>query len=434
MVFTGDFFVIYCTGNYPLKGVLILMADLEKLKRDYAELVIRSGINIQKGQRLNITSSIECADFAKLCAEAAYDAGCREVMVRWNDDELTRMRYLRAEGDVFDSVDPWLVTRNNMLVDEGCAFLTIYAEDPESLNGVDPDRIKRDQISKGKALAYYREKMMSSSVPWSICSIPSKAWTRLVFPDLSEEEAEARMWKEILACCRVDGGDAIQNWQDHIDELQKHVEILNGYNFKTLKYKNAAGTDLTVDLPEGHYWAGGAEKSGTGIVFSPNLPTEEVFTLPKRDSMNGTIVSTKPLSHNGTVIDGIVFKVENGKIVEAHASKGEEILLDAITVDEGASYFGEVALVPYDSPISNSGVLFFNTLFDENASCHFAFGEAYPMIKGAEDMTKDELKAHGANTSMTHVDFMVGSEDLEITGITHDGEEIPVFVNGNFAF
>ena len=169
-------------------------------------------------------------------------------------------------------------------------------------------------------------------------------------------------------------------------------------------------------------------------MFSPNIPTEEVFTLPDRTSMNGTIVSTKPLSHNGTVIDGIVFRVENGKIVEARADRGEEILKDAIAVDEGASYFGEVALVPYSSPISESGVLFFNTLFDENASCHFAFGEAYPMIKGSEDMSRDELKARGANMSMTHVDFMVGSDDLEVTGITHDGEEIPVFVNGNFAF
>lgn len=410
------------------------MADLEKLKRDYAELVVKSGVNIQKGQRLQITSEIECADFARLCADAAYDAGCREVLFRWRDDELTRMKYLKAADEVFDSVDQWDVDRANALVDEGCAFITIYAEDPDSLNGVDPDRIRRSQISSGKALEHYRAKMMSSAVPWTVCSVPSKAWSSAVFPQLSEEEAIARMWEEILACCRVDGGDAVQNWQNHIDELKKHVDILNGYNFKTLRYRNSAGTDVTVDLPEGHFWEGGSEKSGTGVIFSPNLPTEEVFTLPDRNSMNGTIVSTKPLSHNGTVIEGIVFKVENGKIVEAHADKGEDILRDAITVDEGASYFGEVALVPHDSPISNSGVLFFNTLFDENASCHFAFGQAYPQIKGSENMTKEELEARGANTSMTHVDFMVGSEDLEITGITHDGREIPVFVNGNFAF
>ena len=410
------------------------MADLEMLKKDYAELVVRSGINIQKGQRLQITSEIECADFVRLCADAAYDAGCKEVLFRWRDDELTRMKYLKAADEVFDSIDQWDVDRMNSLADEGCAFLTIYAEDPESMKGVDPDRIRRAQITSGKALEHYRQKMMSSECSWCVCSVPSKAWSKLVFPELSEEEAVARMWEEIFACCRVDGGDAIRNWQDHIDELKKHVDILNGYNFKTLRYRNSAGTDVTVDLPEGHYWEGGSEKSGTGFIFSPNMPTEEVFTLPDRTSMNGTIVSTKPLSHNGTVIEGIVFKVENGKIVDAHADKGEDILKDAISVDEGASYFGEVALVPYDSPISNSGVLFLNTLFDENASCHFAFGEAYPMIKGSENMSRDELEAHGVNVSMTHVDFMVGSEDLEITGITHDGEEIAVFRNGNFAF
>lgn len=410
------------------------IANLEKLKRDYAELVVKSGVNIQKGQRALISSSIENYDFAKLCAEAAYDAGCREVLFQWSDDDLNRMKYLRAADEVFDSVDSWVVDRCNTLVDEGCAFISIFSEDPDGLNGVDPDRIRRAQVSSGKALEHYREMMMSSACPWTVCSVPSKAWSHAVFPELSEEEAEARMWEEILACCRIDGGDAIKNWDDHIEELKKHVDILNNYNFKTLKYKNSIGTNVTVDLPEGHYWAGGAEKCGNGLIFSPNFPTEEVFTLPEKYSMNGTIVSTKPLSHNGTVIEGIVFRVENGRIVEVHASKGEDILRDAISVDEGASYFGEVALVPYDSPISNSGVLFLNTLYDENAACHFAFGEAYPLVKGAENMTKDELKALGVNTSMTHVDFMVGSEDLEIIGITHDGREVPVFVNGNFAF
>ncbi len=407
---------------------------IEKLKRDYAELVVRKGINIQKGQRLSITCPVECADFARLCAEAAYDAGCREVLMRWNDDELTRMKYLKAADEVFDVCNPWVVDYLDTLSAEGAAFISIYAEDPDLLNGVDPDRIKRAQISSGKALEAYRARMTSSECPWCVCSVPSKAWAKAVFPDLNEEDAVAKLWDAILASVRVDGGDAIRNWNDHTEELRKHVDILNGYNFKTLRYKNSAGTDLTVDLPEGHYWSGGDEKAGTGVIFSPNMPTEEVFTLPHKDSMNGTVVATKPLSHNGTVIDGFSFRVENGKIVEVHAEKGEEILKDAISVDEGASYFGEVALVPYDSPISNSGVLFFNTLFDENASCHFAFGEAYPQIEGAENMSRDELRERGANASITHVDFMVGSPDLEITGITHDGEEVAIFRNGNFAF
>lgn len=410
------------------------MKCLDELKKDYAELVVRSGLNIQKGQRMLITCPVEGADFARLCAAAAYDAGCKEVILRWRDDELTRMKYLYAADEVFDSVNSWDVDLLDTLSAEGAGFLSIYAEDPESLAGVEPDRIRRAQVSSGKALADYRSRQMRNECPWCVCSIPTAAWAKAVFPDVSEAEAMEKLWKEILAACRVDGGDAVRNWKDHSDELQRHVEILNRYNFKTLRYKNSAGTDVTVDLPEGHFWAGGEEKSTAGILFSANIPTEEVFTLPKRDSINGKLAATKPLSHNGTLIEGFWFIVKDGKIVEVHADKGEEILKDAIAVDEGASYFGEVALVPYDSPISDSGILFLNTLFDENASCHFAFGEAYPNIYGSENMSEEELKALGVNFSMTHVDFMVGSRDLEITGITHEGEEVPVFVNGNFAF
>lgn len=410
------------------------MAELGQLKKDYARLVIRAGLNIQEGQRLSITCPVECADFARLCAAEAYDAGCREVLMRWRDDELMRMKYLRAADDVFDSVNAWEVDYLDTLSGEGAAFLTIDADDPAGLRGVDPERIKRAQISAGKALETYRARMMRSECPWCVCSVPSKAWAAAVFPELSEDEAVERLWKEILAACRVDGGDALENWKKHSDELQRHVEILNSYNFRTLRYRNSAGTDVTVELPEGHYWAGGEEKSGTGVIFSPNIPTEEVFTLPHRNGVNGMLVATKPLSHNGTVIEGFSFKVENGRITEVSAEKGSDVLRNAVAVDEGASYFGEVALVPYDSPISRSGVLFLNTLFDENASCHFAFGEAYPQIRGAEDMSEDELKEKGANFSMTHVDFMIGSDDLEIIGTTHDGEEIPVFINGNFAF
>lgn len=411
------------------------MADFEKLMKDYARLAVRSGVNIQEGQRLVIRCPVECADFARLCAAEAYEAGCREVLMHWSDDELGRMKFLHAADDVFDTVGSWEVDFFNTLSEEGAAFLTIFAEDPALLNGVDPDRIRRAQISTGKALETFRNRMMKSECAWSICSVPTKAWAKTVFPDLTEDEAVARLWEEILASCRVDGGDAIQNWQNHSDEIKKHVDLMNEYNFKTLKYKNSAGTDMTVELPEGHIWAGGDEKTTGGLVFSANMPTEEVFTLPHKNGINGTIVATKPLCLNGTVIEGLIFKAENGKIVEAHADAGEEILKDAISVDEGASFFGEVALVPYDSPISNSGVLFFNTLFDENASCHVAFGEAYPScLKGGENMSEEELAERGVNKSMMHEDFMIGSADLEITGITHDGKEVAVFRNGNFAF
>ncbi len=410
------------------------MKELSKLKQDYADLIIKMGLNIQKGQRLLITCPVEGADFARICAKSAYDAGCREVVMRWTDDTLSRYKYLYADGEIFDSVNQWEIDLLDIMSEEGAAYLAIYSEDPESLKGVEPDRIKRAQIAGGKAHEKFRLREMRNDFPWCVVSIPTLAWSKAVFPELDEDEAMMKLWGEILNACRVDGGDALANWKAHSDELQNHVRILNEYNFKYLRYKNSAGTDLTLELPEDHFWAGGEEKSSAGQLFSANIPTEEVFTLPKKDSMNGTIVATKPLSHNGTLIDGFSFKVENGKIVQVHAEKGEEILRDAISVDEGASYFGEVALVPYDSPISNSGILFFNTLFDENASCHFAFGEAYPCIKGSEEMSEDELKERGVNFSITHVDFMVGSSDLEITGTTHDGEEVPVFRNGNFVF
>ena len=411
------------------------MGKMEELKKDYARLLIRAGLNLQKGQRLAITCPVECADFARLCAAEAYAAGCREVIMRWVDDELTRLKYLHAEDDVFDTVNKWDADLPDILSEEGAAWLAVHAEDPDNLKGVDPDRIRRAQISRGKAMEKFREREMRSEFPWCVCSVPTAAWAKAVFPDLSPDEAVDRLWKEILDACRVDGGDAAANWQAHTRELHKHVEILNKYAFKELRYRNSAGTDVTVELPEGHYWGGGEEEDAGGkIHFSANIPTEEVFTLPKRDGINGRIVATKPLSHNGTLIEGFWFEVKDGRIVDLHADKGEEILRDAISVDEGASYFGECALVPYDSPISNSGVLFLNTLFDENASCHFAFGEAYPLIRGADEMSKEELQERGVNFSMTHVDFMVGSADLEITGITRDGEEVAVFRNGNFAF
>ena len=410
------------------------MKKLDELKKDYAELLVRSGINVQKGQRVVITCPVEGADFGRLCVKAAYDAGCSEVIVRWVDDDITRYKYLYADDKVFDSMHQWEIDFFNTMSEDGAGWLNIFAEDPENLKDVDPSRIKRAQIVRGKAIETFRSRQMRNECPWCIGSIPTVAWAKAVFPELDEEAAMTRLWEEILAACRVDGEDAVANWQAHSNELLRHVEILNNYNFKTLRYKNSAGTNVTVDLPEGHYWAGGEEKAVAGHMFSANIPTEEVFTLPKRDSMNGRLVATKPLSHNGSLIEGFWFEVRDGKIVDLHADKGEDILRDAISVDEGASYFGEVALVPHDSPISNSGVLFLNTLFDENASCHFAFGEAYPCIKGADDMTEEELKAAGANMSLTHVDFMVGSADMEITGITHDGEEVPVFRNGNFVF
>ncbi len=422
------------TGGDPEYRRSDNMKNTEELKRAYARLLIRAGINIQKGQRLAITCPVECADFARLCVEEAYEAGCSEVLMRWTDDDIARMKYLKAADEVFDRVNPWDADFCNMLSREGAGWLSVYAADPESLKGVDPDRIKRARISSGKAIQEFRDRQSANEMPWCVCSVPVKAWAKAVFPDLTEEAAMEKLWEEIFAACRVTGNDAEAAWKAHSAEIQKRVDILNGLDLKSLHYKNSYGTDVTVELPEGYFWEGGEEKAASGAMFSANIPTEEIFTLPKKDGVNGVIAATKPLSLDGSLIEDIVFKVKDGKIIDASASKGEDILKNAISVDEGASYFGEVALVPYDSPINNSGILFLNTLFDENASCHFAFGEAYPCIHGAENMTKEELEERGMNFSITHEDFMVGSPDLEITGMTRDGREVQIFREGNFAF
>ena len=277
---------------------------------------------------------------------------------------------------------------------------------------------------------------MASAFPWSIGALASPSWAKLVFPDLPVEEAVAALWEKIFLAVRITGdGTAVEKWRQHQENLQRHVEILNGYAFDRLHYYNALGSDFTVGLCKGHIWCAGGEFTPKGQFFMPNMPTEEVFTAPDRNRCEGVICAALPLCKDGNVIGDIRFVVKEGKIVEATASAGEELLKKSITVDEGASRFGEVALVPYDSPISNSKTLFFNTLFDENAACHLAFGEAYPTtVQGALDMSEEERLAAGINSSITHEDFMVGTADLNIDGYTADGRCVPVFRNGNFAF
>lgn len=411
------------------------MQKLNTLQRNYVSLLIREGVNLQPGQRLVISADVDQAWFARLCAKEAYQAGCREVVMNWNDDVLARMKYLYADDSVFDTFAPWKSLLYNSMAEEGAAWLLIESSDPENLKGVDPERIQKAQISSGNALVTFRRLETNNGFPWCIAAIPSPSWAKRVFPELAETDAVDQLWKAILQSAHSYEGNAVDNWRAHSQELQKRVSVLNEYQFQSLHYQNSLGTDLTVELPEGHFWAGGAEKcTSNGKMFSANIPTEEVFTVPKRNGIHGTVVASKPLSNNGNIISGFRFRLENGKIVELHADVGEEYLRKAIQVDEGASYFGEVALVPYDSPISNSGILFYNTLFDENASCHFAFGDAYPCIQGAETMNEEELLAHGVNHSMTHVDFMVGTPDLTITGVTREGKNVPVFLNGNFVF
>ena len=407
---------------------------MEEKLQEYARLLVRVGLNVQRGQTLVISSPVECAYFARLCATEAYAVGCKEVVMNWHDDALGRMKYLYADDAVFDDVPLWRRHFFNDYAQEGAAYLAISASDPENLKGVDGSRIIRAQQASGKALKEFDRLQMCSGFPWCIASIPIPSWAKTVFPEDGEERAMERLWDAIFRAVRISGdGKAVEKWQAHLKTLHARMEKLNALKFKSLHYTNALGTDLTVELPEGHIWEAGNDVTLSGQEYIANIPTEELFTSPLKTGVNGVVYASLPLVHDGNIIDGFHFVVKDGKIVEARARQGEETLQAAIAVDEGASYFGEVALVPYDSPISNQKILFYNTLFDENAACHIAFGEAYPCLEGGQKMTKEELKARGLNDSITHVDFMVGTPDLRIVGTTHDCREIPVFENGNFA-
>ncbi len=423
----------FCFCTYERKD---RKKPMEEKLREYARLLVEIGVNIRKDQTLVISSPVDCAPFARLCVEAAYAAGARNVVMRWGDDAIAKQYFLHAADELFDSVPEWTKVMMNSLAEEGAAFLSIIGNDPEAFLGVDPARMLRSSRASGRDLAPFRTRLMANRNSWSIGAIPVPSWAKKVFPDCGEDEAMEKLWDAIFKSVRITGrGDAVENWRRHVETLQKHVAQMNEWRFERLRYRNALGTDLTIRLPKEHLWAGGSSSTGEGQVFIANMPTEEIFTAPLRDGIDGVVCAAMPLVHNGNVIEGIRFVVRDGKIVEAHADRGEELLKTAISVDEGASRFGEVALVPYDSPIRSQEILFYDTLFDENAACHLAFGDAYPeCVRGGEDMSAEELAAAGLNHSDTHVDFMIGTADLSIVGTRADGEEIEIFRDGNFTF
>ncbi|MDR0813051.1 MAG: aminopeptidase [Oscillospiraceae bacterium] len=399
----------------------------------YAALAVAVGVNLQPGQPLVISCPVDCADFARLIAEKAYDAGASEVVVRWSDDNITRQKYLRADDAVFDTLPQWLEKFFYEHADRGAAIISVFAEDPETLLGVDPNRIARWQKASHAKLKDYYERQMRNDFRWCVVSAPVDAWAEKVFP--GREDKNAALWDAICRAADLRGTpeETVAVWQDKVKRLGGFAEKLTAYNFTKLHYKNSLGTDFTVGLPKNHMWSAAGELAADGVRFVANIPTEEVFTLPDRSTADGVVYAALPLVLSGNIIRDIRLTFRNGKIVESYASEGQEFLDAELDLDEGARYLGEVALVPYHSPISALGVLFYNTLFDENAACHLAFGEAYPLFTDVTELSKDEIAARGANSSMTHIDFMIGTPDLSITGITADGREVPVFADGDFA-
>ncbi|MBN2873817.1 MAG: aminopeptidase [Spirochaetales bacterium] len=399
----------------------------------YAKLLVQVGINLQKNQILVLSSPIECAEFARLTAIEAYRAGAREVVMRWIDEQSSHITYTMADDAIFDTFPEWSRQFYDGYADTDAAFLTIMASDPELMKDVDPKRMSRQNKARATALEHYRTRQMSNLNTWCVASVPTVAWARKVFPGVSDQAAVSALWEAIYKTVRVDNDDPVRAWRDHQAALNVRLAFLHEHAFTSLRYKNGLGTDLVVRLPPGHIWFGGGDECPAGYEFVANMPTEEVFTMPHREGVDGTVFASMPLNYNGNLIEGFWFTFKNGLVVDFGATRGYDTLKELLDTDEGAKRLGEVALVPYDSPISNLGILFYNTLFDENASCHFALGKAYPTcIQDGVGMSKDELRAAGVNDSLVHVDFMVGSADLEITGVQADGREVAVFRKGNF--
>lgn len=410
------------------------MANFQKNLEKYAALAVQVGVNVQKGQTLVINAAIDTAEFIRLVVKKAYEVGAKNVVVNWNDDTISRLKYDLAPDEAFHEYPMWRAKEIEELAEEGAAFMSVVSSSPDLLKGVDSSRIANFQKVAGKALEKYRQYIQSDKVSWTVIAAPSKDWAAKVFPDAAPDEQVPLLWEAIFKATRVDTADPVAVWKKHDETLHEKVNYLNQKHYKKLHYK-APGTDLTIELPEKHLWAGAGSVNQKGHEFMANMPTEEVFTVPQKDGVNGYISSTKPLSFAGNIIDEFTITFENGRIVDTKAKEGAEILKQLVETDEGSHYLGEVALVPHSSPISQANILFYNTLFDENASNHLAIGSAYAFcIEGGKEMSQEELAKHGLNSSITHVDFMVGSAEMDIDGITEDGKSEPVFRNGEWAF
>ena len=402
----------------------------------YAQLIVDVGINLQAGQILVINSPLAAAPLARAVAAAAYKRGAYDVIVSWHDEEFTKLRYDCAGDAALSEFPAWRHAFYMGYAERGAAVVSLVGDDPDLLRKTEPHKIMLVQKANGEGLLEYRARLMANKNAWTIAPYATAPWAKKIFPSLSETEAVDRLWQEIYRAVRITpADDPIAAWQQHTDFLRRAADFMNGHAFKSLHYQNSLGTDLTLKLPDGHIWAGGAEYTENHTRFVANMPTEEIYTLPCRNGAEGTVYATKPLNYQGKLIKDFRLVFHSGKVTDFSASTGEDTLRELIAADEGASYLGEVALVPYNSPISQSGILFYNTLFDENASCHLALGKAYPTcLKDGENMDSVELARHEVNDSLIHVDFMIGSPDLSIVGTTADGRTVKVFESGNFAF
>ena len=398
-----------------------------------ANLAVKRGVGLQKGQNLLITAPIESLPLVRKIAEHAYKEGASIVTPLFTDSDITLSRFKYAPDESFDSATDWLFNGMGEAFDNNTARMAIAGDDPMLLSQMDPDKVSRANKAMAKAYKPARERITEFKINWNIVSWPGSAWASRVFPELPLDEAIVKLADAIFDASRASVDDPIQAWDDHNEKLRMKTNWLNEKNFAALQY-NGPNTNLRVGLADEHEWMGGASKAQNGIICNPNIPSEEVFTTPHAYKVDGTVTSTKPLSYQGTLIENIKVTFKDGKIIEAHASKGEEVLQKVLKSDEGASRIGEVALVPHSSPISQSGIIFYNTLFDENAASHIALGQCYSKcFKGDLDLSKEEIAKRGGNSSMIHIDWMIGSNEIDVDGIDQNGNVIPVFRKGEWA-
>lgn len=399
----------------------------------YAELIVNKALNIKDGSILRIKANTENLPFAREVAKMAYEKGAAEVKVNIRDEGLERLNMENMSEERLEHFGEYNLDEAVDYAEDGCFYLSITGGDPDLFKGIDPKRIAKRSKAVGKVMKPSMKYTMNDMNSWCVVGYPTVKWAKKVFPDLSDEEAVEKLKEAIFKTVRLDREDPMAAWDEHLEKLESRGKKLNEFELDRLHYKTAKGTDLTIGLPEGHVWMGAVSEDDRKNIFLPNLPTEEIFTAPDKNRIDGVVYSTKPLNLSGTIVDKFKVVFEKGKAVEVSAKHGEQNLKDLIKTDEGSSSLGEVALVSVESPINRSGLIFMNTLFDENASCHLAFGSAYPTcLKGGDKMTEEELEKHGINDSQEHVDFMVGDETLEIVGYDKEGKEYKIFENGDF--
>lgn len=408
------------------------MAEQQMLEK-YAELALKTGVNLKDNQVLMINSSIEGVDFTRILVKKAYELGAKDVVINWQDDEITLERYLHATEEALTTVPQWLVDKYLYYAEDNVALLSVRSTNPDLLKDVDPERVAKATKASAEAMKGFRKYTMNDKIAWSIISIPTNDWAMKIFPGKDAETAKELLWEQIFNIVRVNTDDPIKAWEDHNATLKAAHKILNDKKYTSLKF-TAPGTEITFGLPKGHIWKGGGAYTEAGRHFNPNMPTEEVFTMPDKYHVDGVVSSTKPLIYGGNMIDNFKLTFKDGKVTDFEAETGYDTLKHLLDTDEGAKRLGEIALVPHHSPISQSGLIFYNTLYDENASCHIALGKAYPTnIEGGAKMSDEELDAHGVNDSLTHVDFMIGSDELDIDGVLENGETEAVFRKGEWA-